>query len=188
MVNACFLVPKLWDTLCQFNIWEAADWLAQVNHAEATCWSLIKTMDTKTWVSFPVGNTLQVLSHTVAERIQHQPCDLPATPCSGGGGLVAKSCPTLATPWIVACQAPLSMGFSRQEYWSGLPFPSPGDLPVPGVEPRSPALQADSLSTELWGKPQALWDKANESLLLVPLFSSRCTFFSLIILICVLYL
>ena len=65
------------------------------------------------------------------------------------GGLVAKSCPTLATPWIVACQTPLSMGFSRQEYWSGLPFPSPGDLPDPGTEPRSPALQADSLLTEL---------------------------------------
>ena len=48
-----------------------------------------------------------------------------------GGGLVAKSCPTLATPWTVACQAPLSMGFSRQEYWSGLSFPSPGDLPDP---------------------------------------------------------
>ena len=46
----------------------------------------------------------------------------------GGGGLVAKLCPTLASPWPVACQAPLSMGFSRQEYWSGLPFPSPGDL------------------------------------------------------------
>ena len=50
----------------------------------------------------------------------------------GGGGLVAKSCLTLATPWTVAHQAPLSMGFSRQEYWSGLPFPSPGDLPDPG--------------------------------------------------------
>ena len=46
-----------------------------------------------------------------------------------GGGLVAKSCPTLVTPWAVARQAPLSMGFSRQEYWSGLPFPTPGDLP-----------------------------------------------------------
>ena len=67
----------------------------------------------------------------------------------GGGGLVAKSCPTLATPWTVACQAPLSMGFSRQECWSGLPFPYPGDLHYPGVEPRSPALQADSLPTEL---------------------------------------
>ena len=50
-----------------------------------------------------------------------------------GGGLVTKSCPTLVTPWTVACQAPLSMGFSRQEYWSGLPFPSPGDLPDPGI-------------------------------------------------------
>ena len=53
-----------------------------------------------------------------------------------------------ATPWTVAHQAPLSMGFSRQEYWSGLPFPSPGDLPDPGIEPRSPALQADALTSE----------------------------------------
>ena len=68
---------------------------------------------------------------------------------SGGGGLVAKSCPTLETPWNAACQAPLSMGFSRQEYWSGLPFPSPGDLPDQGIKPRSPAFQADSLPTEL---------------------------------------
>ena len=70
----------------------------------------------------------------------------------GGGGVVTKSCPTLVTPWTVACQASLTMGFSRQEYWSGLPFPSPGDLPNPGIEPRFPALQADSLPTELWGK------------------------------------
>ena len=48
-----------------------------------------------------------------------------------------------ATPWTVAYQVPQSMGFSRQEYWSGLPFPSPGDLRDPGIEPRSPALQAD---------------------------------------------
>ena len=61
-----------------------------------------------------------------------------------GGGLLAKSCPTLVTAWTIALQAPLSMGFSRQEYQSGLPFPSPGDLPNPGIEPRSPALQADS--------------------------------------------
>ena len=64
---------------------------------------------------------------------------------AAGGGLVAKSRPTLETPWTVACQIPLSKGFSRQEYWSGLPFPSPGDLPDLGIEPRSPALQADSL-------------------------------------------
>ena len=51
-----------------------------------------------------------------------------------------------ATPWTVIYQAPPSMGFSRQEYWSGLPFPSPGDLPDPEFEPRFPALQADALS------------------------------------------
>ena len=48
------------------------------------------------------------------------------------------------TPWTVAYQAPMSMGFSRQEYWSGLPFPSPGDLPDPGIEAGSPALEADT--------------------------------------------
>ena len=53
-----------------------------------------------------------------------------------------------ATPWIVAHQAPLSMGFSRQDYWSGVPFPSPGDLPNPRIEPRSPALRADALTSE----------------------------------------
>ena len=58
-----------------------------------------------------------------------------------------------ATPWTVAYQAPPSMGFSRQEYWSGLPFPSPGDLPNPGIEPRSPAFQADALTSEPPGKP-----------------------------------
>jgi len=52
------------------------------------------------------------------------------------------------TPWTVVHQAPLSMEFSRQEDWSELPFPSPGDLPDPGIEPRSPALQSDSLPTE----------------------------------------
>jgi len=53
-----------------------------------------------------------------------------------------------ATPWTVAYQASPSMGFSRQEYWSGLPFPSPGDLPNPGIEPRSPTLEADALTSE----------------------------------------
>ena len=67
----------------------------------------------------------------------------------GGGGLVSKSCLTLATPLTVGRQAPLSVGFSRQEYWSWLPFPSQGNLPDPGIKPGSPALQADSLPTEL---------------------------------------
>ena len=61
-----------------------------------------------------------------------------------------------AIPWTVAYQAPPSMGFSRQEYWSGLPFPSPGDLPDPGIEPGSPALQADVLTSEPPGKPHIL--------------------------------
>ena len=62
--------------------------------------------------------------------------------CFRDDALVAKLCPTLVTPWVVAHQAPLSMGFSRQEYWSGSPFASPGDLLDPGVEPRSSVLQA----------------------------------------------
>ena len=57
------------------------------------------------------------------------------------------------TPWTVALQAPLFMGFSRQEYWSDLPLPSPGDLPNPGNKTGSLTLQADSLLTELPGKP-----------------------------------
>ena len=61
-----------------------------------------------------------------------------------------------ATPWTVAYQASLSMGFSRQEYWSGLPFPSPGDLPNPGIEPGSPALEIDPLTSEPPGKPKSL--------------------------------
>ena len=68
--------------------------------------------------------------------------------------LVAQSFPTLTViPWTVAHQAPLSMEFSRREYWSGLTFPSPGDLPDPRIEPSSPALQANSLPSESPGKP-----------------------------------
>ena len=59
------------------------------------------------------------------------------------------------TPWTVICQAPLSMEFSRQEYWSGLPFPSPRDLPNLAMKPRFNALQADSLPSEPLGKPIA---------------------------------
>ena len=58
-----------------------------------------------------------------------------------------------ATPWTVVFQALPSMGFSRQGFWSGLPFPSPEDLPNPGIEPRSPTLQADALPSEPPGKP-----------------------------------
>ena len=70
------------------------------------------------------------------------------------GGLVAKSRLILATLWTIVRQAPQSMGFSRQAYWSGLPFPSPGELPNPGIEPRSLAFQADSFPAELSGHPK----------------------------------
>ena len=66
---------------------------------------------------------------------------------------VTQSCPIFCNPWTVACQAPPSMGFSKQEYWNGLPFPSPGDLPDQGIEPKSPIFWEDSLSAEPQGKP-----------------------------------
>ena len=78
-----------------------------------------------------------------------------------------------ATPWTVAYHAPLSMGFSRQECWSGLPFPSPGYLPDPGNEPGSPALEADALTSEPSGKPLTLWGTAK----LIPLFYSSFLLF-----------
>ena len=70
--------------------------------------------------------------------------------------LVTQLCLIDTTPWIVAHQAPLSRGFSRQEYWNGLPCPSPGDLPSLGIEPWSPALQVDSLLSEPPGKPEVV--------------------------------
>ena len=82
-----------------------------------------------------------LVKHTTGTRLNYQ--------------FVCVSCSVMsdsATPWTVACQAPLSMKFSRQEYWSGLPFSSPGDLSDPGIKPRSLALQADALPSEPPGK------------------------------------
>ena len=72
--------------------------------------------------------------------------------CTAASTKAIQLCLTLCDPRTIAHQAPLSMGFSRQEYWGGLPFPSPGDLPNLGIEPRSSALQADSLTSEPPGK------------------------------------
>ena len=72
-----------------------------------------------------------------------------------------------ATPWTVAYQAPPSMGFSRQEYWSGLPLPSPGDLPDPGIEPRSSAFQADALTSEPPGWLSQSLNAGNEFIFLM---------------------
>ena len=79
-------------------------------------------------------------------------CSLQTIFCCCVCCLVAKSCLTLATPWTVARQVPLSLGFPRQEYWSGKSFLSPGDLPDPGIESTSPALAGRFFTTELLGK------------------------------------
>ena len=78
---------------------------------------------------------------------------LPALNSSESESEVLSCVQLFAAPWTVAHQAPPSMEFSRQEYWSGLPFPSPRDLPHPGIEPRPPALWADALPSEPPGNP-----------------------------------
>ena len=88
-----------------------------------------------------------------------------------GAGLVTKSCATLAIPWTITCQAPLSMRSSRQEYGSGLPFPSPGDPPDAGIEPKSPALQADYLPSEPPEKPN---NENNPIKIRYPYYQSSC--------------
>ena len=73
---------------------------------------------------------------------------------------------TFGTPWTVAHQAPLSAGFPRQEYWSGLPFPSPGNLPYPGIESTSPALAGGFFTTEQLGTPDvtvSMWQTYDEA-------------------------
>ena len=82
--------------------------------------------------------------------------------------LVSQSCPAVVTPWTGARQAPLFLEFSWQEYWSGLPFHSPGDLPKLGIKPGSPTLQADCLPFELPRKPHELWN-SRKILLIVSL-------------------
>ena len=76
----------------------------------------------------------------------------------------------IATPWTIAYQVPLSMGFFRKEYWSGLPFSSPGHLPDPGIESVSPAFQADSLPLSPKGSPPHTWQVLNKSSLSKQLF------------------
>ena len=79
----------------------------------------------------------------------HRPCSLRPPPCASGYPvLCAQSSRFFATLWTVAHQSPLFMGFPRQEYWSGLPSPTPGDLPNPGIEPKSPALASRFFTTE----------------------------------------
>ena len=135
---------------------------------------LFETLKTTALQAFSVHRILQarilewvaMLSSrgSSAPRYQRDPAFL-MSPALPGGSFTTSAPPgkvkvkslsrvrLFATPWNVAPQALLSMGFSRQEYWSGVPFPSPGDLPDPGIEPRSPALEADALTSEPPGKP-----------------------------------
>ena len=78
---------------------------------------------------------------------------------------------SFVTPWTAACQALLSVGFSRQEYWSGLPCPPPGDLPNPGIEPASPALSGRFFIPEVWGKPDFRCPCVNFTFLIICFFS-----------------
>ena len=112
-----------------------------------------KTYSLLVWTKF---YERQVFSHAYDTSHYHT-----ISSCMYGGGLVAKSCPTLATPWTVVWHAPLSVGFSRQKYWSGLPFPSPGDLPDPGIEPGSPALAGGCFT--IWATREAPLQLARKS-------------------------
>ena len=91
--------------------------------------------------------------------------------------VVSDSC----DPWTVAHQAPLFMGVSRQEYWSGLPFPSPGDLHDPGIKSGSPALQVDSLPSEPLRKPpDSLWDNSDDQMTDISYFIMLCNIFRVV--------
>ena len=103
------------------------------------------------WVAMPSWGSSWPRDQTHISYVPGQAGSLPLVPPEWVQSLSRVQ--LFATPWSIAHQAPLSMGFSRQEYWSGLPFPSPGDLPNPGIEPRPPTLQADVLTSEPPGKP-----------------------------------
>ena len=117
--------------------------------------------------SFPSLSPCTSLRYTIKEmlawksclRVESRECELCSLKKITSAKVKVKSLGRVrlfATPWTVAYQAPPSMGFSRQECWSGLPFPSPEDLPDPGIEPGSPVLQADTLPSEPPGKPMVV--------------------------------
>ena len=127
--------------------------------------------DSQSHVHFASQNQVEVWSsmfmimkYILASRVKEWGCFLQNSSITLTSKLLNGCHVGILQPWTVACQAPLSMGISRQEYWSGLPFPSLGDLPDSGIEPGSPALQADSLPTELQGKPPCILPDENNQL------------------------
>ena len=140
--------------------WESSEWSSLLRHSGRSCsLRLVLIFDPQShhWIK---GNYTRRQREgktsllTVVWTALEEAAVVPQSPVNSHRESESLSCVRLfAIPWTVAYQAPLSMEFSRQEYWSGLPFPSPGDLPNPGIEPRSPALQADTLLSEPPGKP-----------------------------------
>ena len=119
--------------------------------SQESCESVVLPLNREQGWAFWKSETGGRWEITVLKNEQHGPR------ASERASVSPQSCPTLCDPTDVARQGPLSMGFSRQEYWSGLPFPSPGDSPDPEIRPKSPAMQADSLASEIPGKP---WPRA----------------------------
>ena len=121
-------------------LWHSSFFIVQLSHPYLTTG---KTIDLTRWTF--VGKVMSLLFNMLSRLVV---TFLPRSK------LKSFSCVRLfVTPWTVAYQAPWSVGFSRQEYWSGLPFPFPGDLPNPGIEPRSPPLQTDTFPSEPLGFP-----------------------------------
>ena len=121
-------------------LWHSSFFIVQLSHPYLTTG---KTIDLTRWTF--VGKVMSLLFNMLSRLVV---TFLPRSKVK------SFSCVRLfVTPWTVAYQAPWSVGFSRQEYWSGLPFPFPGDLPNPGIEPRSPPLQTDTFPSEPLGFP-----------------------------------
>ena len=117
-------------------------------HASTTSGCALVYFTVQHCVEYSSAVSLFQIQDVQKQAWKHRWCSWYHSNFQSGGGLVAQSGWTLVTPWTVSCQVPLSMGFSRQENWSGLPCPPPGDLPNPGMEARSPAGQADSLPSQ----------------------------------------
>ena len=140
-------------------IWTNSRRWGVCSNREAWCAAVHGVAHSQTWLSNWAppkrGGALSALQFPVFTSL---PVSTSQNQSSWRGVLGVAGVRLFATLWTLAHQAPLSVEFSRQEYWSGLPFPSPGNLPNPGVEPRSPELQAEPLPPELLGKPILLLD------------------------------
>ena len=149
MAQTVKCLPTVWETRVQSLGREDPLEKAMATHSSTLAWKI-------PWAEEPVSLQSigsQRVGHDSVTKLSLLLLSSLENVCVCVCVLVVQSYPTLCDLWTVAHQAPLSMEFSRQEYWTGWPFPSPGDLPDSGVKPRSPALQADSLPSQSPGKP-----------------------------------